>query len=279
MARLGQGRSDAPASAPVAVEQPVVPLGGGSSRGPVGLAILAVALLATLVWQPWSTVARPAAAPVPQSSAAVANRPAASPTATPVVGRSAEPSGRSATAATASYLSLIDNEWTVVALLSPTVAGPGEEPALPHPTGLPGSGAPLLVLQQGLSFSTKPIEQPGHPNAPCAAKTVPRLRFAVPLPSDRVLYLGVTFPGISPDAKVTAVDLDEAGGKLSQVKSLVVSLSGQAIDASYRLPSAGPGAVVMFALPRGTALPQASYRFQIDAPGVGRRYLYACVGA
>ena len=64
---------------------------------------------------------------------------------------------------------------------------------------------------------------------------------------------------------------------LSRVRSLVVSLSGQPIDASYRLPNAGPGAVAMFALPRGTALPKASYRFEIDAPGAARRYLYACV--
>ena len=272
---MTHGRSGDPVPVRAQLEQPVVPLGGGSSRRPVGLAIVVGILLATLVWQPWSGGVRPAASPSPQSSAAVANRPASSAAAGPAA--TPKPSAGSGTPDTADYLSLIDNEWTVVALLSPTLAGPAEEPALPHPTALPGSGAPLLVLQQGLNFSTKPIERPGRPNLPCTAKAVPRLRLAVPLPSDRVLYLGVTYPGMDPAVTVTVADLDGAGVELSRVRSLVVSLSGQPIDASYRLPNAGPGAVAMFALPRGTALPKASYRFEIDAPGVGRRYLYACV--
>jgi len=271
------GRSGDPVPDRVQLEQPVVPLGGGSSRRPVGLAIVVGILLATFVWQPWSGGVRPAASPRPQSSAVVANRPASSAAAGPAA--TPKPSAGSGTADTADYLSLIDNEWTVVALLSPTVAGPAEEPALPHPTALPGSGAPLLVLQQGVNFSTKPIERPGRPNLPCTAKAVPRLRLAVPLPSDRVLYLGVTYPGMDPAATVTVADLDGPGVELSRVRSLVVSLSGQPIDASYRLPNAGPGAVAMFALPRGTALPKASYRFEIAAPGVALRYLYACVGA
>ncbi|HEY7937623.1 MAG TPA: hypothetical protein VID26_10910 [Candidatus Limnocylindrales bacterium] len=272
---MTHGGSGDPVPVRARLEQPVVPLGGGSSRRPVGLAVVVGLLLATLVWQPWSGGLRPAASPGPQSSAAVANRPAASAAAGPAA--TPRPGAESGTPDTADYLSLIDNEWTVVALLSPTLAGPAEEPALPHPTALPGSGAPLLVLQQGVNFSTKPIERPGHPNLPCTAKAVPRLRLAVPLPSDRVLYLGVTYPGMDPAAAVTVADLDGPNVQLSRVRSLIVSLSGQPIDASYRLPNAGPGAVAMFALPRGTALPKAAYRFEIDAPGVGRRYLYACV--
>ncbi len=279
MARVTPARSDPSGRRPAVVEQPLTPLGTGGSRRPVGLIIVLVALLAMLVWQPWSGGPQSAGAPSPGSTAAVAGRPAAPPPTAPGVGRSAGPSGGAGSSGTADYLSLVDNEWTVVALLSPTRAGPAEEPALPHPTPPPGTGTPLLVLQQGVNFSTQPIEQPGHPNLPCTAKAVPRLRLAVPLPAARVLYLGVTYPGMDPAVTVAVADLDGANVQLSRVRSLVVSLSGQPIDASYRLPNAGPGAVAMFALPRGTALPDGSYRFELDLPGVGQRYLYACVGA
>ncbi len=233
--------------------------------------VVALVLL-TLVWQPWSrTPAHGPIAVVPAPTVTLVPPPSAA-VATPAPSQPAE-------VGTSTYISLIDNEWTVVALLSPTIAGPAEEPAIPHPSVIPGSGAPLLVLQQGLRYSTRPIERPGHPDVPCAAKAIPRDQFAVPLPADRVLYLGVTFPGINPAAKVSAVDLDGARQDFARVPSLVASLSGKPVDASYRLPSSGPGAVVLFALPRGTALPRGSYRFQIEAPGVGTRYLYACVGA
>jgi uncharacterized membrane protein len=253
------------------VDQPLERLRSGGSRRPIALVVVVALVLLTLVWQPWSR------APAHGPAAVVA---------TPTATLSALPSpsvlatqGQPVQAGTSTYVSLIDHEWTVVALLSPTSAGPAEEPALPHSTGVPGSGGPLLVLQQGLNYSTRPIERPGHPDVACAAKATPRLRFAVPLPADRVLYLGVTFPDINPAAKVSAVDLDWARQDFARVPSLVASLSGKPVDASYRLPSTGPGAVVLFALPRGTALPRGSYRFQIDAPGVGTRYLYACVGA
>ncbi len=278
MTRSGApGDSQPPIEQPVRVDHPLQPLRPDGSRRPLGLVIAVVAILAALVWQPWG---RAASAPVAQVPSRTPGATRAGPSApAPGVQAVASPAGPvpSVQAGTSTYVSLIDNEWTVVALLSPTIAGPAEEPALPHPTGLPGAGAPLLVLQQGLNYSTRPIERAGHPDVPCASKAVPRDRFAVPLPAGRVLYLGVTFPGINPAAKVSAIDLDGAGQVFTRVPSLVASLSGKPIDASYRLPSAGPGAVALFALPRGTALPRGSYRFQIDAPGVGTRYLYACV--
>lgn len=84
---MTHGGSGDPVPVRAQVEQPVVPLGGGSSRRPVGLAIVVGLLLATLVWQPWSGGLRPAASPGPQSSAAVANRPAASASAGPAATR------------------------------------------------------------------------------------------------------------------------------------------------------------------------------------------------
>ena len=274
MTRSGApGDPQRPLADPVRVEHPLQSLRSGGSRRPIGLVIVVVAVLAALVWQPWGRASTAPVALVP----AHAPTPSAAPaSAVPAVASQGEPSPL-AQVGTSTYMSLIDNEWTVVALLRPNPGGPAEEPALPHPTGIPGSGAPLLVLQQGLIDSTRPIERPGHPDVPCAAKAVPRDRFAVPLPADRVMYLGVTFPGINEAAKVSAVDLDGPGQEFTRVPSLVASLSGKPVDATYRMPSAGPGAVVLFALPRGTVLPRGSYRFQIDAPGVGTRYLYACV--
>ena len=277
MTRSGApGDPQRPLANPVRVEHPLQPLRSAGSRRPLGLVIVVVAILAALVWQPWGRASTGpvalASSPIPspaQAGPGVAPAPAV---ASPVAAGPLTPAG------TSTYMSLIDNEWTVVALLKPTPEGPGDEPALPHPTGIPGSGAPLLVLQQGLNYSTRPIERAGHPDVPCAAKAVPRDRFAVPLPADRVLYLGVTFPGINPAAKVSAVDLDGAGQQFTRVPSLVASLSGKPVDASYRLPSAGPGAVVLFALPRGTVLPTGSYRFEVTLPGTTtHRFLYACI--
>lgn len=257
---------------PVQLDQPLERLRSGGSRRPLALVVVVALVLLTLVWQPWGrTSGNGPIAIVPGPTATLVAPPSPTAVATPAPSPAVQ-------AGTSTYVSLIDHEWTVVALLSPTTAGPAEEPSLPHPTGVPGSGGPLLVLQQGLNYSTRPIERPGHPDVACTAKATPRLRFAVPLPADRVLYLGVTFPDINPSAKVSAVDLDGARQDFARVPSLIASLSGKPVDASYRLPSTGPGAVVLFALPRGTALPRGSYRFQIDAPGVGTRYLYACVG-
>ena len=252
------------------IEQPLVRLQRGGSRTPIGVALAVLVVLAAVVWQPWGRASSsPAVASTPSPGTRLAGVPS------PIPSQSSSP----ISAGPAAYLSLIDNEWTVVALLSATTAVPVGEPALPHPSSPTASTKPLLVLQQGLNYSLNPIEQPGNPDLPCQAQTAPRLRFAVPLPANRVIYLGVTFPGVSPLVKVTAADLDRDGLLLARVPSLVVSLSGRPVDASYRLPSAGPGALVVFALARGTALPNASYRFDIELPGGAHRYLYACVGA
>jgi len=250
--------------------QPLARIGPGDSRRPIAGAVATLVLLAALIWQPWgrSPARPPSNHPTTPSVAAIDPTASPNPSATISVG-----------GAPAAYISLIDNEWTVVALLTPAAAGPAEEPALPHPTAIPGSGAPLLVLQQGVLESAKPIERAGKPNLPCTVKTIPRDQRAVSLPAERVLYLGVTFPGINQSAKVTVADLDGASQVLTRVPALVASLSGGPAEASYSLPSSGPGAVVLFALPRGTALPNGSYRIKVDAPGAGIRYVYACVGA
>jgi hypothetical protein len=262
-------------------EQPLVRLRPGGSRAPIVVSAAIVALLAALVWQPWGRPAGPlgkvvtaSLGPSPSVEALASPAPSAFSASSPVSSPGAIQAGPAA------YLSLVDNEWTIVALLTPNDAGPGEEPALPHPTNPQSGSDPLLVLQQGVNISTSPIERAGKPNLACQEKTVPRDQHAVALPTGRVLFLGVTFPGMSPQAKVTATDLDRTGSVLSRVHSLVVSLSGQTPDASYSLPSAGPGAAVIFALPRGRVLPDSAYRFEIQPPGTaGPRYVYACVGS
>ncbi|MBF6605024.1 MAG: hypothetical protein IVW53_05510 [Chloroflexi bacterium] len=267
----------------VGIEQPLERLRTGGRGRPVGVALAIAAALAALIWQPWgrgytpivlSPTARTTAAPVAEGATPV------SATRTPDPTPSPSPSLSSGAPGSAAYVSLVDNEWTVVALLAPDALVSTEEPSIQHGTGATWSpGGPLLVLQQGLNYTVRPLERLGEPGGVCHALGVPRYRAAVQLPAGRVAYLGVTFPGMNPRAHVIAAVLDQAGLALSRVPSLAVLLSGMTQGRRYTVPSAGSGGTVLFAMAPPGILPSATYRFDIETPGiVGHRYLYACIG-
>ena len=278
--------ADPPPTDPVALSQALQPVGAGGRGRPIGVAVAIAAMLAALVWQPWGRGGPPVvpATPGPVAVAASPSAPA------PSVGASASPAdsgpgpvlrpSASGQLGSATYVSLVDNEWTVVAFLAPDATRAADEPWVPDETGAPQApGGSLLVLQQGLDYSTAPIERAGEPDAACQGTEVPRLRTAVHLPAGRVAYLGVTFPGMDPRAKVTAVAVGRAGIVLKRLRSLVVPLSGRTEARRYRVPSSGPGGAVLFAMSPPRFLPFATYRFDVVTPGIsGHRYLYACTG-
>jgi len=252
-----------------------------SGRTPIALAVVIAASLGVLVWAPWGRTtpagSTASAAPVAlsgQTSGAssppgVAAAPSTLPSGPPVAG-----------AAIARYSSLVDNEWTVVALLTLDAAPPSEEPAIQHVAVPPPSpDGPFQVLQQGLTAVMSPVERSGHPDAPCVAPAGSRDRTAVHLPAGRVVYLGVTFPGMNPRAAIAASVLGRPGITIVRVSPIVVALAGMPAERRYTVPSSGSGGTILFGLAPPNLLPSEAYRFTITAPGLeGPTYLYACIG-
>ena len=257
------------------LEQPLQRLPTGGSGRPVALTIAMAVLVAALVVQPWGwgqpTIAQ--SATPGSTNVALGERSSPAPPA-PTPGRAAD----GGLPGPASYGSLVDNEWPVVAMLAPQVLASSEEPATSH--GILWSvGEPLLVLQQGLSYTVEPLGGLGSSDPACHAPGGPRDRNAVDLPVRRVAYLGVTFPGMDPRARVTPAILDLAGTALHRLPSVVVQLEGMIDGQLYTVPSSGPGGTVLFATSPPGILPSATYQFDIQLPGiVGHRYLYACIG-
>jgi hypothetical protein len=265
------------------VEQPVERLRAGGTRRTLGLALAVAATIAVLVLQPWGPpgpVGPPPATPPRAPVVALAT-----PSALAVPGPSAAPvpEPQRAPDGTLMYASLVDNEWTVVALLVPPVAASSEEPALQHPSPAPWPpSGPLLVLQQGVLPVSGPIGGTRHPDLACQSVAVPRDRTAVHVPAGRIAYLGVTFPGMDPGALVAASvhrPARAAGLAFGRVRSVVVPLAGLALGQLYTVPSTGMGGAVLFASTPPGILPAGTYRFEVTLPGTAtHRFLYACVG-
>ena len=257
-------------------EPPLQRLRAGGTGRILSAVVVASMTLGILVWHPWGATGPAEPVPLPTPAAAVApasgpsapaRQPAPSPTATP-------PSVGSASVGP--YRSLVDNEWTVVALLMPTAVS-ADEPALPHATAAPWSAdGPFLVVQQGLGeASGQRRSQAGV----CSLAAPPLDRPAVHLPAGRVAYLGITYPGMDPRAGVRATVLGASGTTLRRVSPVVVQLDGLSPAGRYTLPSSGPGGTILFATSRPGIMPIDTYRFEIDLPGTaGPRYLYACIG-
>jgi hypothetical protein len=274
-----QGRADRSG-----IEHAVQPLRSGGSGRLLVLVCVAAAALALLVWQPWGRgSSRTPSSQASQAPAIAVGQasPSLPPTSTVIEGPAPSPAPAAILAAdTQPYVSLVDNEWTVVALLSADGPVSTEEPSIQHGRGSWSTGDEVLVLQQGLDDQVRPIDTRKAPDAACTAPTGSRDRSAVHLPGGRVAYLGVTFPGMDPRARVTATVLDRAGVALSRVVSPVVRIRGMIAARQYLMPSSGFGGAVLFALDPPVVLPPAAYRFDIESPGVsGHRYLYACVGS
>ncbi len=199
------------------MEQPVQPLRADGNGRLLVLVCIVAAGLAVLVWQPWGRgSSRTAPSQASQAPAIALDQPPPSP---PSPSRAIEvpvPSSGPAEVLAAEpqpYVSLVDNEWTMVALLSADGPVSTEEPSIQHGRGSWSAGDDVLVLQQGLDDQVRPIETRKAPDAACTAPTGSRDRPAVHLPDGRVAYLGVTFPGMDPRARVTVTVLDRAGSR------------------------------------------------------------------
>ena len=279
-------RGSAPAGT-VGIEQPVERLRTGGSARPIGVVLATVVVLAALIWQPWGRGTVPRAdvsltdASTSPATVAVVAAGAATPTipTTPAPSREFEPPGFSRPRrGPEAYVSLVDNEWTVVALIAANGPVSVEEPATQHaPSAQWSPGDPLLVLQQGLNYT---VDTTGGPDATCESPDRTRFRTTVQLPAGRVVYLGVTFPGMDPRATVTAQVMQRTGVALKRQPPVIVPLSGRTEGPRYTVPSTGAGGAVLFAAAPLGILPYATYRFDVETPGIaGHRYLYACVGA
>jgi hypothetical protein len=263
------------------IEQPVERLRTGGSGKLLLLVCVVAAGLITLVWQPWGRAS--SKTPASQASVTAVGQPSSSvpSSSPPTAGSASTPAPADlGFAVTHPYVSLIDNEWTVVALLSADGPVSTEEPSIQHGRGAWSPGDPLLVLQQGLDEATRPIENGKDLSAVCAVSAGSRDRPAVHLPAGRVAYLGVTFPGMDPGAKVTASVLGRGGLALSRQAALTIRIRGLIAADQYLVPSSGSGGAVLFAVTPPVVLPPATYRFDIQSPGIsGHRYLYACIGS
>jgi len=266
------------------LEQPPERLSGGGRRSPAVVGVVIALVVGIAVWQPWAPHVPTSPTPSPQPLAAAtadgaSGRPAASPASSagtyPQPTASAAPGG---VARTAVYATVTDNEWTVVALLAPESPASSEEPTTQHPT-LPWSAdGPFLVLQQGLSPVAAPIGGSAASSHPCPPVGLPRDRVAVPLPASRVAYLGITVPALVPRPQVTAMRLGAGRGSITRAPAPTVRLAGMDASTRYLIPTAGPGAAVLFTAIPGGAMASGAYQFTVASPGSGGdRYLYACI--
>jgi hypothetical protein len=265
------------------LDQPPVRLGGGG-RQPVVVGIGIALVIGIAIWQPWSQAVLQSASPTGQPAALPAvpasdglTSASASPSATTRPAPSHGTTPTPGAGGTAVYTTITDNEWTVVALLAPAAPASTEEPATQHPA-LPWSAdGPFLVLQQGLTPVAAPVVGAGSRD-PCPPVGAPRDRTAVPLPAGRVAYLGITIPPDVPRPQVTAARLGQPAGALARVPAPTVRLAGMDATARYIIPTAGPGAAVLFTGGLSTPRTAGAYQFTVASPGAaGDRYLSACI--
>jgi len=255
----------------------------GASRAIVVLVAIATAL-GILLWHPWGSPAVPTPIGEASTSSPIARdpsptAPAATPSANPLTVPFDLPDVAPGVDIATSYVSLVDNEWTIVALLTPGTTAT-EEPATPHaPLASWSADGPFLVLQQGAAAAAKPLQRVSGPSGTCSTELPPRFRPAVHVPGDRVAYLGVTYPGMDPRARVTATVLGTSGATLRRASKVVVHLIGLPRGDLFTIPSAGFGGTILFATSTPGFVPTDVYRFDVALPGTaGHRYLYACVG-
>ena len=276
------GETDPPASA-LALEAPLQPVRAGGPGRPIALIVATAMILATLVWQPWGS-AGPRVVTSESPSVAVAIAPSVAavetaprpPNPTPTL-RGPRPSFGGGALASATYLSLGDNEWSVVGLLAPDRLAATNEPWVRDPTGvLEPPGGPLLVLQLPASYSDRPIAAADEA-AVCRTQSSFRYYAGAHFPANRVAYLGVTIPGMDARAKVTGVVVDKRGLALKRLAVVSVRLSGMTEGVRYTVPTTGSGGAALFALAPRAIMPVAAYRFDIQMPGGGHHYLYACI--
>jgi len=266
------------------LEQPPERLSRGG-RGPVVVGTAIAFVLTVAVWQPWAqNGAQPSSPTPPQAAIPTAPASGGLPSGSTASSAPVRPAPTVATTAApgttraAFYTTVTDNEWTVVALLAPAAPASTEEPATQHPVPAWSAEGPFLVLQQGLTPVAVPFVASSTTQSPCPPVGLPRDRTAVALPAGRVAYLGITVPSGVPRPRVSAARLGRSAGALARVPAPTVRLAGMDAATQYTIPTAGPGAVVLFAADPRLAIAPGAYQFTVASPGAaGDRYLYACI--
>jgi hypothetical protein len=257
-------------------------LRSGGRRRPGIVALVVVAVLVVLAWRPWASD-QVAVGPSPGSPAPAIAGFEGLAVPTPATGGPDGPAPSPAIPAIdsppASYTAIIEDQWTVVALVSPYTPVSSEEPATQHNREPAWSTiGPFLMLQQGLIPVDEPIEQAADPGALCQPTGVARDRNAVPLPAGRVAYVGITVPKTLTRAPVTAAILGGPPGTIALAAAPTVQLAGMDGGRRYVIPSSGPGGAILFGPTTPGPLPAGVYRFEVAGDAsVGTSYLYACV--
>ena len=274
------------------LDQPVQRVRAAGAGRPIGVATAIVALLAIVVWQPWGRGA-PAAADhgSPAIAAATGVSALPSPSAGPSAGPGASPGGPGRPGEAVAARSLLDDDWTIVAVLAPDALASADEPWEADRLGVVRAPAvPLLVQQNQLGYTEAPLERPGRPDVACTTPSLFREASAAHLPVGQVKYLGVTFPGMSPKARVTAAVLGVTGIRIQRLPLLVVPPAGGPGDPSYVVPDSGVGAAVFFGrvlsgigtggIGSAGTWPSGTYRFEVRSPDFAdARFMYACIGS
>src|SRR5438552_16756968 len=151
------------------IEHPVQRLRAEGSGRLLGVVWAVTAAVAMLIWQPWGRgSARTAPSQAFQAPAVAVDQALPShPSPSPAVEGSApaDAPGALVVADTQPYVSLVDNEWTVVALLSADGPVSTEEPSIQHGRGSWSTGDQVLVLQQGLDDQARPIDTRKAPDS------------------------------------------------------------------------------------------------------------------
>ena len=281
MGRQDERNGDLEIDARRGLEHPPERLSGGGRRSAIaGIAIAAIVGIA--LWQPWAaTAVPPVASAAPTSAVAIAQTPSRPSPVAASPAPSGAPSGSPDATRTRFYTTVTDNEWTVVALLAPGAPASSEEPATLHAaTTAWSSDGPFLVLQQGLTPVGAPIVRTAASPAPCPPAGLPRDRTAVPLPAGRVAYLGVTIPSGLARPEVTASLIGSPHGALARLSAPAIRLAGMDAATRYLIPTAGPGAAILFSSGMTGAMAPGAYQFLVASPGSGgNRYLYACIAS
>jgi hypothetical protein len=241
---------------------PVQPVRGGGARGAVGVAVVLLAVVGLLAWQPWSGAAAPTSTPERTTSGPSSVAEGVS-IATPT-DAAPPPSNLLAVPTIGPWSGRIAFEWSIVAFLQPD-----------------RSRDPLNLRQEPVAVFIGAVRVPaGGPDAICDAAGTSSRPAAVVLPTREVRYLGIAYPA-DRTVYVDRVVRVGAGVSLGALPVELGRIPGTGADVAS--PPAGPSGgsgvdpVQMFRLPGGGPWPDGVYRFDVFTRDGPPAQLYACI--
>lgn len=246
---------------------PIQPVRGGGGRGAAGVAVVLLAVVGLLVWQPWSGGAGPA--PTPRQPATGTSAVAGSGSIATPADAALGSSDLLAVPTVGPWSGRVAAEWSILAFLRAD----------------PVSRDPLELDQQLVAVFIGPVREPvGGPDAVCdATGTTLHPSAAAVLPTREVRFLGIAFPA-DRDVDVERVVRVGADRSLGAQPVAIGRIPGEGADLGYGasaspLPSgeSGDDSVRMFGLPGGGPWPDGVYRFDVFTRDGPPAQLYACI--